>query len=855
MIRIRQVYLVPQFILYFNDTGNNLCLGVYQGFISFFDVSKKKIIKNFKNPKAERTPCYFTRDNKNPNIIWYASYYPGSLFKLDVPTEKFTEYKHIPTIKDSWSNKDIFDIFQDGNYLWIATGGDGLCKFDKATGKCAYYKHDPNDENSISGNVVIQSFIDSKGNFWVTTDDSALNKFDKETGKFTNYGIDHGFPSTSTRHILEDKEGNLWISTDSGIVKFDTKLLKVVKHFTTADGLISNGFDRVGNPLKDSNGNFWFSGLGLCKFNPEEASKIEPNQHMPPIVLTSFKSKEGTYNEDGLKKLTEVKLPWPDNSFEFTFAALDYMDPEKNQYAYRLEGFDKDWKYIGTNNFGQYSNLNPGEYTLYLKGSNNDGIWNEKGISIKIIIIPPFWMTLWFKELLGIIAIFTILGLYFLRVRALKKKAIDMRNRAVAENVAQVAHDIRSPLAALTTVLKDLTDLPEQKRILVRSATNRISEIACNLLTKHKPKIVEGTVEQKHLKSELISSLLDHLVSEKRFQLSEKSIELILELDNNTHSCFVNLEPGKFKRVISNLINNAAEAIESKGIIRVVLSKESDADLVVKIVDNGKGIPENILSKIKQEIVTTSKEEGHGIGVSTAIQNIKSWGGSYDIQSKVGHGTTFIIKLPIAETPDWFQNDVAISKDKHIVVLDDDESIHNVWQTHFSTYLEKKLVTLNHFYNSLALREYCKTSRSNKDLFLVDYELANSKESGLDLIEQLDLKNQAILVTSRYEEPEIRERVEALGIKIIPKNFAPYVPILMGNKEDQPDFIFIDDEKYLTDVWEMHAAAINKKLITFNCSEDFKKVMNRYKKDIPIYIDSNLKEKLPGEQFAKFLYE
>ena len=365
---------------------------------------------------------------------------------------------------------------------------------------------------------------------------------------------------------------------------------------------------------------------------------------------------------------------------------------------------------------------------------------------------------------------------------------------------------------------KCLIGLPEQDRVLIRNATNRISDIANNLLTKYKLKEDE---EEKHLKTELVSSILEHLMSEKRVQMAEKSIELVLEFCSNTHSCFVNLEPEKFKRIISNLINNASEAIESTGVIRVALAKESPENflrttnhqprttnhqlstetLTIKIIDNGKGIPEDVLSKIKQEIVVSTKNEGYGIGVSSATQNIKSWGGIYDIQSKAGEGTTFTITLPIAEDPDWFQSTINLHPNTHIIVLDDDESIHNIWQTHFREYIANKSVTLEDFYDPSAVTKYCETLRSRHDLFLVDYELINSKETGLDLIEQLNLKNQAILVTSRYEEPEIRGRINKLGIKIIPKNFAPYIPIFMVKtvKEEQPKLIFIGNDKTLTE--------------------------------------------------------
>jgi signal transduction histidine kinase len=365
----------------------------------------------------------------------------------------------------------------------------------------------------------------------------------------------------------------------------------------------------------------------------------------------------------------------------------------------------------------------------------------------------------------------------------------------------QVAHDIRSPLAALDMISKLLTELPEEKRVIIRNAVQRINDIANNLLETHRLKgkskpaeIIEDT------KPELVSSLLDSLTLEKRIQLAHKSINLILEIQNAAYSSFINLEAREFKRVISNLINNASEAIHgTDGVIRLTLEKESNM-LIIKIIDNGKGIPADLLPKIKQGGMSIGKKKGAGLGISGAIQNIKKWNGTYDIQSKEGEGTTFIIKLPITEAPDWFQNRLDITLGMNIIVLDDDQSIHDVWETRFQEYIKNGQISLEHFYLPSEFVKYCEVLAtptcpaeaeseggsyakaginlpSTKTLFLIDYELLGSEETGLDLIEKLKLKDHAILVTSRYEEPKIRDKIINLGIKAIPKNFAPYIII------------------------------------------------------------------------------
>jgi signal transduction histidine kinase len=435
---------------------------------------------------------------------------------------------------------------------------------------------------------------------------------------------------------------------------------------------------------------------------------------------------------------------------------------------------------------------------------------------------------------------------------------LDERNRAREDLygcAAQVSHDIRSPLSALNTALRNLPELNESQRVLIRNAVRRIGDIANNLLWQYKTTKTGSSPSEflETVNSEQISGLLDSLVSEKRIQM-EASVVLIFDVSSDAQGCFVKLNANEFKRMMSNLINNAEEAIESKGYVRVTLNKVAD-DLVIKIIDNGVGIPEDVLPKIKQGGISVGKIEGFGLGISGAIQSIKKWNGKYDIQSKVGEGTTFTIEFPITENPSWFQAGINFLPNAHVVVLDDDESIHNIWEMHFQSNLKDGQVTLEHFYNPSAFIEYCKTLTSEKDLFLIDYELIGFEETGLDLIERFNLKDKAILVTSRHEEPNIRARAEKLGIKIIPKNFAPYINVLMKKPFEQPDLILIDDSQSLTQAWELCASLKNKKIATFNRSGDFKKVMSFYNKDIPIYIDSDLKEKVPGEQFAKFLYD
>ena len=248
---------------------------------------------------------------------------------------------------------------------------------------------------------------------WLGTDGGGLDKFDPESETFVHYTAKDGLPGDGIRGILEedaapgdgpgDGGGVLWVSTNNGLSRFDPRT-ETFRNFDASDGLQGNEF--MGRAChKSSSGEMFFGGMnGFTAFYPD---RVRDNPHVPPVVLTSLRQNgEDVGLRTALEHTEKVAFHWPDNSFEFEFAALNYIQPSKNQYAYRLEGFDRDWNHVGNRPYGKYTNLPGGTYTLRLKGSNNDGVWNEEGSSLAITIVPPFWATWWFRG----IAILALVG-------------------------------------------------------------------------------------------------------------------------------------------------------------------------------------------------------------------------------------------------------------------------------------------------------------------------------------------------------------------------------------------------------------------------------------------------------------
>ncbi len=435
-------------------------------------------------------------------------------------------------------------------------------------------------------------------------------------------------------------------------------------------------------------------------------------------------------------------------------------------------------------------------------------------------------------------------------------------------NVAsQVSHDIRSPLTALGLVTHQLPQIPEEKRIIIRSAVNRINDIANQLLQKSREERIDkasDTVKNEapkknEFKTDLVGPLVDGIISEKRVQNRDfPEVEIACEL-KNSYGLFVSINPVEFKRVLSNLINNSVEALPNKSGSVIVNIINRDHTVMVSIEDTGGGIPEDILKRLGEKGISHGKEgstSGSGLGVYHAKQVIEATGGSFEINSKVGIGTTVKLCFPKAKTPDWFVEKLNITDSTQIVALDDDISIHQVWKDRFENRsLEFPILS---FTTADSLKKwYYEAARDQRTpyLFLFDFELLGQCTNGLSLIKELEIEKQSILVTSRYEEESIRRVCHELGVKLIPKPMAGLVPIEFAEPKQSFDGILIEDDQLVHATWKLAAQDKNKSFISFYNHIGFFEHSNQFDLSSKIYVDSNLGNGVRGEDIAKQISE
>ncbi len=358
------------------------------------------------------------------HMLWIGTS-KGGLNRMDPETGLCSRYRHDDNNPQSISHDRVRHIMQarDGA-LWIGTNG-GLNRLDPATGVFTNWRHTPGDPDSLSNDRVTPILEAPTGELWVGTDEG-LNRFDPATGRFTRFGERDGLNNGSIQGLTMDKSGRLWMSTFKGVSCL-TPQTGAIRNYTFRDGL--QGVEFTMNAYHHGwNGEMFFGGInGLSAFFPENVS---PNRTVPAVAATglwigNLPRHPDTGTGTGPERIV---LTPEDKSFSLEFAALEYTDPPKNQYAYKLEGFDRDWVSPGATRRATYTNLSPGNYRLLVKGSNNEGVWNDQGLTLAVKVIPPLWKTWWFQTILGMMALSALYAGYSLRLRALQNRRQELED-------------------------------------------------------------------------------------------------------------------------------------------------------------------------------------------------------------------------------------------------------------------------------------------------------------------------------------------------------------------------------------------------------------------------------------------
>lgn len=597
------------------DQEGHLWSITHTGIVSKFDRSKNKFTRYIPDPENDESVrpksnyVYCTQDGN----VWVGFF--GGISKFNKDEESFSHY----FLPDSLGVTQPLTLFEDINEnLWVTSWG-GIYWFDREKNIFSIKQDFPKE---IWPYETTQIHEDNNANLWIGSAYNGLIFYNTTKGTFKIYSNNNDLPDINIKGILDDEEGNLWLSSNDGLYRFNPRT-KEYKEYGLFDGLKNKGFI-LRSCVKADDGRLFFSGPhGISAFYPKE---IKKNPHPPKVIITDFQlfNKSVSIGENSplknsITETKEIELSYKQTVLSFEFVALNFISPEKNSYAYKMEGFDDEWNYSGTRRYATYTNLPPGKtYTFHVKASNNDEVWNEEGITVEIYIKPPFWTTWWFYSLLAFGAMIILYGIYRLRTRQLylqrrqlarmvKERTeevesqkevlaahasrlktanheIKLKNKKIRKQasklkvidqlktrfLANISHEFRTPLTLILIPLEEMIlaneanpDTKAQLSIMNRNA-RRLLQLINQLLDISK--IENGNVPLELTHQDVISYMRALASS---FQSLAQKHQIDYQFFCNTSELFASFDKDKLEKIGYNLISNALKFTPDGGTVQV----------------------------------------------------------------------------------------------------------------------------------------------------------------------------------------------------------------------------------------------------------------------------------------------
>jgi signal transduction histidine kinase/sugar lactone lactonase YvrE len=714
---------------FLEDTDGVLWVGT-EGGLSRFDHLEGSAVHyrhDPHDPSSLSANAVLALERDSRGRLWVGTYF-GGLNLLDERNGRFEHFQHAADDPDTLSGSNVWAVHEDSRgLLWVGTM-NGLNRFDEENGVFVRYLPDLTNATALRHGItwrihedsqqrlwfctqsglslydrendafthfvdlphlsVATAFDDSQGRLWVGTRGGGLSRLDLQTGKIETFRTKDGLPSDVVVGILEDARGRLWLSTNSGISRFDPET-RTFQSYDAGDGLRGSQFNRNAY-LKTARGELLFGGLhGFNHFFPDQ---IQDNPHIPPVHLTEFKvfNTPARVGPDAplavpITQADQITLTYDQSVFSFGFAALGYRNPAKNRYAYRLVGFDRDWVQSGDRRTATYTNLDPGSYVFQVKASNDSGVWNDEGTSIRLTITPPFWRTRWFEALAALSLLTALVGLYRARTGYIRS-----RNRALQREIAQrrraeedreqlltqmersntqlevsntelearntelerfahaITHDLRSPLVTIRGFLGFLemdtlagdTNRVKQDIQRISTATERLRELFEELVELSKVGRLANPLPRVDI-GELAREALALVQGEVR----DSGVRVAIADDLPT----VRADHVRLREVLQNLLENAVKFMGDQADPLIEIGATcTEGEVVCYVRDNGVGIDPRFHEQIFEMFDRLDADTpGTGIGLTLVKRIVEVHGGRIWVESEgEGRGAAFYFSLP-----------------------------------------------------------------------------------------------------------------------------------------------------------------------------------------------------------------
>ena len=576
------------------------------------------------------------------------------LFAFKTPQQQRSEFSHF-FWKDAESTIWIFGF--EGLVKAIPSDADGY-QFE-------YFVNNPKDRASLSSNTVLSAAddpLEPNRYLWLGTK-AGLNRLDKKTGEFKQYSIAQGLPDNVVYGVLAEnpspsgaggRPGFIWLSTNKGLCRFDVRA-ETTKNFTVADGLQDNEFNSS-SYLKTSNGTLIFGGIkGLTVFHPDS---LRFNPFVPQTRIVGLHVNNQPYDISGQSSIT---LTHNQNLLTFDFAALEFTNPAQNLYRYQLVGVDEDWVSLGLKNNIQFANLAPGTYTFKVLGSNNAGIWSDQPAELRFTIRPPWWAS-WWAWLLYLVILAAGAWRYYQyllnrRLSEQEKLRLKELDDFKSRFFTNITHEFRTPLTVMLgmseQLAKDETDGPKRNKLgLIKRSGENLLRLINQILDL--AKLESNTLKMNYIQGDILTFI--QYVTESLHSLANAQ-NLMLRVESEQSKIVIDYDPERFLQIIHNLLSNAIKFTPSGGKV-VIRADVKDRWLHISVADSGAGIPPEELPHLFERFFQARNQEhakagGTGIGLSLTRELVKAMGGEISVESSIGVGSTFLVRLPITNNSAW----------------------------------------------------------------------------------------------------------------------------------------------------------------------------------------------------------
>lgn len=576
---------------------------------------------------------------------------------------------------------EVRAMAQTANGCWWFATDFGLLEAvpERGAFRFGIHKQNPADPDALRNENIACLLVDPADSalLWMGTKGGGLECLDTRTGKVRHFSTKNGLPNDVIYGLLDDGAGNLWMSSNRGLIRYNPATGSI-KNFTEADGLLSDEFNTWAY-AKTPNGELMFGGVnGLHIFDPKN---WKDNTVLPPVLITGLTVNNIQLNAGDSTGLLatapewtgRIVLPYGQNSIALTFAALEFTAPSKNRFRYYLDGAEPAWAHEGNEATAQYLNLQPGTYTFKVMASNNDGVWNPEPATLQIVVLPPWYRSVW--AYLGYFLIAAALIGGYLRFRLsrlrlqqqlalehLQTERLKEMDEFKSRFFTNVSHEFRTPLTVILgsteqakTEMAKLdapgARLPLSKLDLIRRSGENLLRLVNRILDL--AKLESNTLKMENIQADVVPYL--HYVAESLHSLANAK-NILLRVESEVPSLVMDYDPERLLQIVYNLLSNAVKFTPSGGRVTMRLKVEKNGpgkqELLVSISDTGVGIPPDDLPFVFNRFFQAGNrayagESGSGIGLSLTAELAKAMGGSVTAESTVGKGSTFTVRLPV----------------------------------------------------------------------------------------------------------------------------------------------------------------------------------------------------------------